>query len=132
LEKTLRKLRELTPGKLWVVFGCGGDRDRGKRPLMGAVAEKEADVLIVTSDNPRTEEPQSILNDILQGLTQSKHQAVIDREAAILKAIQDAQAGDSILIAGKGHEDYQIIGKQKFPFDDRKVAAACLQKRRTK
>jgi UDP-N-acetylmuramoyl-L-alanyl-D-glutamate--2,6-diaminopimelate ligase len=132
LEKTLRKLRELTQGKLWVVFGCGGDRDRGKRPLMGAVAEKEADVLIVTSDNPRTEDPQGILNDILQGLTQSKHQAIIDREAAILKAIQDAEPGDSILIAGKGHEDYQIIGRQKFPFDDRKVAAACLQKRRTK
>jgi UDP-N-acetylmuramoyl-L-alanyl-D-glutamate--2,6-diaminopimelate ligase len=72
------------------------------------------------------------LNDILQGLTQSKHQAIIDREAAILKAIQDAEPGDSILIAGKGHEDYQIIGRQKFPFDDRKVAAACLQKRRTK
>jgi UDP-N-acetylmuramoyl-L-alanyl-D-glutamate--2,6-diaminopimelate ligase len=132
LEKTLQKLRELTPGRLWVVFGCGGDRDRGKRPLMGAVAEKEADVLMVTSDNPRTEDPQTILKDILQGLSQSKHQAIVDRESAILRAIQEAQPGDTILIAGKGHEDYQIIGKEKFPFDDKKVAAACLMKRETK
>jgi UDP-N-acetylmuramoyl-L-alanyl-D-glutamate--2,6-diaminopimelate ligase len=132
LEKTLHKLRELTKGRLWVVFGCGGDRDRGKRPLMGAVAEKEADVLLVTSDNPRTEDPETILKDILQGLTQSKHQAIVDRESAILQAVQGAQPGDSILIAGKGHEDYQIIGKEKFPFDDRKVAAACLKQRQAK
>ncbi len=132
LEKTLRKLRELTTGRLFVVFGCGGDRARGKRPLMGAVAEKEADIVVVTSDNPRTEEPQSILDEILKGMTPSKHQAMVDRESAILWAIQEAQAGDSILIAGKGHEDYQIIGKEKFPFDDRKVAARCLLKRRTK
>jgi UDP-N-acetylmuramoyl-L-alanyl-D-glutamate--2,6-diaminopimelate ligase len=132
LDKTLHKLRELTPGKLWAVFGCGGDRDRGKRPLMGGVAEKEADVVIVTSDNPRTEDPQSILNEILKGMTQSKHQAIVDRETAILTAIQQAKPGDSILIAGKGHEDYQIVGKEKFPFDDRQVAARSLLQRRTK
>lgn len=132
LDKTLLKLRELTQGKLWVVFGCGGDRDRGKRPLMGAVAEKQADVVVVTSDNPRTEDPEAIISEVLRGMTQSKHQVIVDREAAILLAIKAAQPGDSILIAGKGHEDYQIIGKEKFPFDDRQVAALCLQKRKTK
>jgi len=132
LDKTLHKLRELTKGKLWVVFGCGGDRDRGKRPLMGAVAEKEADVIVVTSDNPRTEDPETIVNEVLRGMTQAKHQVILDREAAILWAIEGAQPDDSILIAGKGHEDYQIIGKEKFPFDDRKVAALCLQKRKAK
>jgi UDP-N-acetylmuramoyl-L-alanyl-D-glutamate--2,6-diaminopimelate ligase len=78
------------------------------------------------------EDPETILKDILQGLTQSKHQAIVDRESAILSAVQRAQPGDTILIAGKGHEDYQIIGKEKFPFDDRKVAAACLKQRQAK
>ncbi|WP_176736931.1 UDP-N-acetylmuramoyl-L-alanyl-D-glutamate--2,6-diaminopimelate ligase [Oligoflexus tunisiensis] len=132
LEKTLQKLRQLTRGKLWAVFGCGGDRDRGKRPLMGAVAEKEADRVLVTSDNPRSEDPHAIVNEILSGMTQSKYQAIVDREAAILHAIQQAQPGDSILIAGKGHEDYQIIGKEKLPFDDRQVARRCLIKRGAK
>ncbi|HYX37425.1 MAG TPA: UDP-N-acetylmuramoyl-L-alanyl-D-glutamate--2,6-diaminopimelate ligase [Oligoflexus sp.] len=132
LDKTVHKLRELTKGQLWVVFGCGGDRDRGKRPLMGAVAEKEADVILVTSDNPRSEDPQAIIQDILGGMSQGKHKAIVDREAAILYAIQQAKSGDSILIAGKGHEDYQIIGKEKFPFDDRQVASRCLRTRPTK
>jgi len=129
LEKTLHKLRELTKGRLWVVFGCGGDRDRGKRVLMGAVAEQEADAIIVTSDNPRSEDPEAILDEIVKGITKSNYQKILDREAAILYAIQQASPGDSILIAGKGHEDYQIIGKQKLAFDDRLVAARLLRSR---
>lgn len=130
LEKTLKKLREMTSGKLWVVFGCGGDRDRGKRPVMGRIAEELADCPVVTSDNPRTEDPASILLEVVEGM-QNKARVItlLDRRDAIQHAIFHAVAGDSILIAGKGHEDYQIIGKQKFPFDDRIVAAEILHNR---
>ncbi|MBC7658376.1 MAG: UDP-N-acetylmuramoyl-L-alanyl-D-glutamate--2,6-diaminopimelate ligase [Chitinophagaceae bacterium] len=130
LEKTLQKLKEMTTGRLWVVFGCGGDRDSGKRPLMGAIADKIADYLVITSDNPRTEMPGEIVKQILSGIVRKKNIEVIeDRLEAITYACHHAQASDSVLIAGKGHEDYQILGKTKFPFDDRLVAAESLRSR---
>lgn len=137
LKNALAALRPLTAGKLIVVFGCGGDRDRGKRPLMGAAASAGADVLVVTSDNPRTEEPQGIIDEILPGIDQelaegdvpeSGYLVEADREQAIGLALRLAAPGDTVLIAGKGHEDYQIIGTEKRDFDDRLVAAAWLEK----
>ena len=121
LEQALTALRE-HGGRLWCVFGCGGDRDAGKRPLMGAVAERLADRVIVTDDNPRTEQPDRIVADILAGMRQPATATVVrDRRAAILHALAGAEAGDIVLIAGKGHEDYQIIGVERFPFSDRAV-----------
>ena len=127
LEKTLTKLKEMTVGKLWVVFGCGGDRDRGKRPLMGRIAEAIADVVVVTSDNPRTESPSHIIGQIVEGMNQKTVSIYEDRREAIAFACLMAEPGDSILIAGKGHEDYQIIGTTKYSFDDRLVAAQILR-----
>lgn len=119
LEKALQTLRAMTQGRLLVVFGAGGDRDTGKRPLMGRVAEQLADVVFVTSDNPRNEDPQKIIDDILQGMEEEqKRQVIVDRKQAIFAAVQEAQLGDVILIAGKGHETYQIIKGQKFDFDE--------------
>lgn len=123
LEQVLRALREHGGGRLWCVFGCGGDRDAGKRPLMGAIAERLADRVIVTDDNPRTENPERIVGDILAGMGQPRAVTVIrDRRAAILHTLAEALAGDVVLIAGKGHEDYQIIGTERRPFSDRAVA----------
>ncbi len=117
---TIQKLR--IEGKIYTVFGCGGNRDKTKRPLMGAIAEKLSDAVIVTSDNPRTEDPAVILQDILQGITDSTNvQAIIDRKKAINNAMSLIKANDILLIAGKGHEDYQIIGKEKIHFDDKEV-----------
>ncbi|MGE0174845.1 MAG: UDP-N-acetylmuramoyl-L-alanyl-D-glutamate--2,6-diaminopimelate ligase [Oligoflexales bacterium] len=131
LEQSLKVLRPITPGTLWVVFGCGGDRDAGKRPLMGKVAIANADRVVVTSDNPRTEDPNKIIQDIVSSLDATDgYSVVVDREKAIGEALARAQAGDCVLIAGKGHEDYQIIGKDKKPFDDRKVAADSLRKKK--
>ena len=121
LKVVLEALRPITRGKLVVVFGCGGDRDRGKRPLMGAVASRLADVVVVTSDNPRSEEPMEIIRDILEGV-EGEVEVEPDRREAIRLALKNCEPGDVVLIAGKGHEDYQIIGDQVFPFDDRKVA----------
>lgn len=127
LDNALRALRPHCQGRLIVVFGCGGDRDVGKRPLMAKVAEDLSDVVIITSDNPRSEDPQTIVNDVLAGLVQPANAIVeLDRKAAITHAIGMAQSSDCVLIAGKGHEDYQIIGNQVLPFDDRLVAAQCL------
>lgn len=121
LEQVLLGIRShLTSGQLWVVFGCGGDRDKGKRPLMGEVAERLADQVVLTSDNPRSENPQSILQDIQQGLSQPAHQ-IESRQAAIEWALNQAQAGDLILVAGKGHEQTQEINGVKYPFSDQKV-----------
>ncbi len=129
LDKTLAKLRELCKGQLWVVFGCGGDRDRGKRPLMGKLAEERADRVVLTSDNPRSENPAAILEEIAAGLKEPLRAfTIVDRRQAIAFAINEALPGDAILIAGKGHEDYQLIGKESFPFDDKKVAAEFLKK----
>ena len=121
-------------GRLICVFGCGGDRDRTKRPKMGAVAERLADVVIVTSDNPRTENPAAIIEEICAGFSPgwkdgAKISVEADRRAAIRMAVEMAEAGDVVLIAGKGHENYQIIGTTKHHFDDVEEAAAALAER---
>lgn len=117
-------LRPLTRGRLITVMGCGGDRDQAKRPLMGQAAAQVSDVVIVTSDNPRTEDPQAIIDHILPGVAGVTHEAIVDRRAAIARALEIATSEDVVLIAGKGHEDYQIIGVTKHPFDDREVVRA--------
>jgi UDP-N-acetylmuramoyl-L-alanyl-D-glutamate--2,6-diaminopimelate ligase len=126
LQAVLASCRELTRGKVIVVFGCGGDRDRGKRPQMGAVAAKYADVAWITSDNPRSEEPAAICAEIMDGYraSSSDDQACrleVNRKTAIVGALSEAGSGDVVVIAGKGHEDYQIIGNQRLDFDDRAV-----------
>lgn len=123
IEKAVTSVKQLSHGKTFVVFGCGGDRDATKRPLMGKAA-LEADYVVVTSDNPRTEDPDKIIEDIVVGMQGSEERFTVepDRRSAIRKALTLAQAGDAILIAGKGHEDYQIIGTVKHDFDDRAVA----------
>ncbi len=119
LEQALRALREHTRGKLWCVFGCGGNRDSGKRPIMGQVAERFSDQIVITSDNPRDEDPQAIVNQIKEGLLCAWAAEIeLDRSAAIAHAIDCAQAGDVVLVAGKGHEAYQIVGPEKIPFND--------------
>jgi UDP-N-acetylmuramoyl-L-alanyl-D-glutamate--2,6-diaminopimelate ligase len=131
LEKVLLTLREVSDaagGRLICVFGCGGDRDRGKRPMMGRVAERFADHCIVTSDNPRSEDPQTIIAEVLAGMEASNHEIVADRAAAIVWAISSASHLDTVLIAGKGHEDYQEIGGVKHPFSDVKIAEFALEK----
>jgi UDP-N-acetylmuramyl-tripeptide synthetase len=128
LEKVLAALREQTAGRLICVFGCGGNRDKGKRPLMGAAASRLADVVIVTSDNPRHEDPAAIINDVVEGMRGEYH-VETDRTTAIDRAIGEAGTGDIVLIAGKGHEDYQDIGGVKLPFDDREVARRVLEAR---
>jgi UDP-N-acetylmuramoyl-L-alanyl-D-glutamate--2,6-diaminopimelate ligase len=138
LQNVLSALRPLCKGKLRVLFGCGGDRDATKRPRMARVAQEWADVLYITSDNPRTEDPQSIIDQIRAGLTTHKPGGKararqiyeqLDRRTAIEQVIGDAQAGDVVLLAGKGHENYQIIGTQKRHFDDAEEAARVLQSR---
>jgi UDP-N-acetylmuramoyl-L-alanyl-D-glutamate--2,6-diaminopimelate ligase len=121
LERALVALRPLTHGRLIVVFGCGGDRDRGKRPLMGRIAADNADLAIVTSDNPRTENPDTIIDEIEQGMAGVTHLRITDRLAAIRTALGKAQAADTILLAGKGHETYQVIGTEKIDFDERSI-----------
>ncbi len=129
LANVLRALRPLTAGRLRVVVGCGGDRDRTKRPRMASVAEAHADDLYLTSDNPRTEDPGQILADMRAGLRGSPHFVSVDRRATIQAAIADAGQADVVLIAGKGHETYQILGTEKQPFDDREEARAALTAR---
>ena len=129
LEKVLHALREVTApggGKLICVFGCGGDRDRGKRPMMGTVAGNLADISIVTSDNPRSENPQDIIAAIVPAIS-GRYEVIEDRAQAIAQAIRLAQAADTVLIAGKGHEDYQEINGVKYPFSDIEVAQRSLQ-----
>jgi UDP-N-acetylmuramoyl-L-alanyl-D-glutamate--2,6-diaminopimelate ligase len=121
LARALAALRPLTPGRLIVLFGCGGDRDRGKRPLMGRVAAEAADLAVVTSDNPRTEDPDRILDEIEAGMNGRPHLRLVDRREAIARAIAEARAGDTLLLAGKGHEDYQVLGTRKVPFDEREI-----------
>ena len=124
LERALAALRPLTPGRLIVVFGCGGDRDRGKRPVMGRIAATLADLAVVTSDNPRTEDPDAIIADVVQGMGQVPHERYADRREAIAHALQRAVPGDTVLLAGKGHETYQVIGTEKVPFDEREIVRA--------
>lgn len=120
LNNVLKAIRALQPKKVVTVFGCGGDRDKTKRPLMGYEAARLSDEVIATSDNPRTEDPNQILNDILPGIkrTNTRHRIEIDRKRAIEMALQETKKGEVVLIAGKGHEDYQIIGNDKHPFSD--------------
>lgn len=127
LEKVLNTLREQVPvtNKLICVFGCGGDRDAGKRPLMGGIAHRLADNVVVTSDNPRSEDPQKIIQQIMAGMT-GVYAIEPDREAAITMAVRAAHQGDIVLVAGKGHEDYQEISGIKYPFSDALVAKAAL------
>ncbi|WHI48289.1 UDP-N-acetylmuramoyl-L-alanyl-D-glutamate--2,6-diaminopimelate ligase [Microbulbifer sp. VAAF005] len=128
LRAALAAARPYCRGNLWCVFGCGGDRDTGKRAAMGRIASEMADRAIVTSDNPRSEEPQKIIDDILEGAA-SNIEVEIDRATAISQAVSAAQPGDIVLIAGKGHENYQIIGSEKIHFCDREQAAAALKAR---
>src|ERR1700682_5000520 len=121
LERTLRTARAFTRGNLIVVFGCGGDRDKGKRPIMGEIAERGADCAIVTSDNPRTEDPDSIIDDIEAGMRGSSHERITDRLAAIQRALDLAEDGDIVVLAGKGHETYQIRGTTSYPFDEKEI-----------
>jgi UDP-N-acetylmuramoyl-L-alanyl-D-glutamate--2,6-diaminopimelate ligase len=130
LENVLAALRPLTRGRLICVFGCGGDRDRTKRPRMGAVAERLSDHVVITNDNPRTEDPQRIIDEILQGLSPAGRDAVRiipDRRAAIEAAVEMAEQDDTILIAGKGHENYQIVGHERRHFDDVQCAGDALR-----
>lgn len=130
LENLLKAARPFIQGKLICVFGCGGDRDRTKRPKMGVIASQLADKVIITSDNPRTEDPTIILQDILAGIPpQVSVKVISDRATAIRTAILQAQPGDGVLIAGKGHEDYQILGTEKIHFDDREQAQVVLSER---
>ncbi len=124
LERALAAVRPFTRRKLIVVFGCGGDRDRGKRPLMGAIAERCADYAILTSDNPRTEDPDEILDDIERGMRRDTHERLEDRRLAIARALELARPSDDvILLAGKGHETYQVRGATRLPFDERSIVA---------
>jgi UDP-N-acetylmuramoyl-L-alanyl-D-glutamate--2,6-diaminopimelate ligase len=146
LKNLLETARPLATGRLLTVFGCGGDRDRTKRPLMGAVAARLSDLVIVTSDNPRSEDPEQIIEEIKRGIVMPADRAprgqsgprttpflaIVDRKAAIETAIRDARPGDLVLVAGKGHERYQVIGDKVSPFDDVEVARAALGKRRSR
>ncbi len=129
LRRALAALRPLTRGRLWVVFGAGGDRDQGKRPEMGRIAAEAADVAVVTSDNPRTEDPEAIIDDIERGMGRAPRQRVPDRREAIRHALFHAAQDDVILLAGKGHETYQIVGKETRPFDERQVVREVLSER---
>ena len=129
-------MHQLTRGRLITVFGCGGDRDRAKRPLMGAVAARLSDLVVLTSDNPRSEDPERIIDQIRNGVlstageTGCRHLAIADRRAAIERAVAEAEPGDAVVIAGKGHEREQIIGDARLPFEDRAVAREALAGRR--
>ena len=131
LEKVLGFLGSMKKGKLITVFGCGGDRDREKRPLMGKAAQDFSDYVILTNDNPRSEDPENIIRDIERGISKKSefYEVILDRRKAIEKALKKASCGDIVLIAGKGHEKEQIIGDETMPFDDRKVAEEILRLR---
>ncbi|XVN43665.1 MAG: UDP-N-acetylmuramoyl-L-alanyl-D-glutamate--2,6-diaminopimelate ligase [Candidatus Rickettsia vulgarisii] len=131
LEKTLSELKKIKPvnGSLKVIFGCGGDRDSSKRPKMGEIASKIADQIIIADDNPRTELPSSIRQQIVQGITNPNYMEIADRETAITQTINNLQKDDILLIAGKGHEDYQIIGTKRLPFSDFDIARKAMKSR---
>lgn len=133
LETTLRAIKQHNQQRIWTVFGCGGDRDKTKRPLMGRIAETYSDCVLVTNDNPRSEDPASIAADIVRGMKNPRACLTIaDRAQAIDMAIQQAKAGDLVLIAGKGHENYQIFAQQTLPFSDEQQARIALQRRLVK
>jgi UDP-N-acetylmuramoyl-L-alanyl-D-glutamate--2,6-diaminopimelate ligase len=126
LERAVAALRAVTQGRLVVLFGAGGDRDRSKRPLMGRVAASGADLAVVTSDNPRTEDPDAIIDEIETGMSGESHLRITDRRAAIHRALALLGPGDVLLLAGKGHETYQVIGTERLPFDEREIVQAAL------
>jgi UDP-N-acetylmuramoyl-L-alanyl-D-glutamate--2,6-diaminopimelate ligase len=129
LENVLRAAREMTAGRLMAVFGAGGDRDRDKRPKMGRAGAENADLVIITSDNPRSEDPDAIVAEVAAGAEGSAVELEVDRRAAIAIALAEARPGDTVLIAGKGHEQGQEFeGGRKVPFDDREVAREELRK----
>jgi UDP-N-acetylmuramoyl-L-alanyl-D-glutamate--2,6-diaminopimelate ligase len=129
LDKALAVLREHCSGRLWCVFGCGGDRDAGKRPDMGRIATAHADRVIVTDDNPRSEDPAAIVRGILAGVAGAAPRVIHDRGAAIATAIAEAAPGDAVLVAGKGHEDYQLVGRERRAFSDARAVRAALARR---
>jgi UDP-N-acetylmuramoyl-L-alanyl-D-glutamate--2,6-diaminopimelate ligase len=131
LVNVLRTARDVTRGRIITVFGCGGDRDRSKRAPMGEAAASLSDVVILTSDNPRTEDPLRIFADVEEGMreTSKPYEKIADRREAIHRAVMEARTGDLVVIAGKGHEDYQIIGRETFHFDDKEVAREALAAR---
>lgn len=130
LENILKSINELKKGRVITVFGCGGDRDATKRPIMGEITQRLSDIAILTSDNPRTENPHLIIEDVKKGMNGDHYLVEEDREQAIVKAIEIAQKNDIILIAGKGHETYQILGRKKIHFDDREIARREIVKRK--
>ncbi len=129
MTRVLATLRPLTPGRLILIFGCGGDRDRSKRPEMARIAVEGADLVAITPDNPRTEDPERIMDDMESGMGGAQHLRFSDRELAIHRVLADAVPGDTVLLAGKGHETYQLIGKTKYPFDERSIVRAALEGR---
>ncbi len=139
LKNLLETARALSKGRMLTVFGCGGDRDRTKRPLMGAVAGRLSDVVIITSDNPRSEDPARIIEDVQRGVPGARAQgkkpdvlAIVERGEAIARAIELARPGDLVIVAGKGHEKTQVIGDRELPFDDVDVSRAALTRRRAR
>jgi UDP-N-acetylmuramoyl-L-alanyl-D-glutamate--2,6-diaminopimelate ligase len=129
LDNVLKTAREFTTNNLISVFGCGGDRDKTKRPIMGGIGSSISDIAVITSDNPRTEEPSSIIDDILEGVSNKEKVIVeVDRKEAIKKAIEMAKSGDTVVIAGKGHEDYQIFKDKTIHFDDREIAREFIKR----
>ena len=129
LEKAINAVRGFTKGRVITLFGCGGDRDKTKRPKMGKIAAELSDIVVVTSDNPRTEDPEEIIKDILQGIDAENKEiiTITDRSGAIIKALSIAEKDDAILLAGKGHETYQVIGKERVHYDEREVVAKALE-----
>ena len=128
LKNILPSIKKFTKGRLITLFGCGGNRDAGKRPIMGEVAAEYSDFLIVTSDNPRLEDPIAIINDILPGVKkhQTEYVVVPNRKEAIFYAVQHAQPDDVVVLAGKGHENYQVLGNEKVHFDEREIVREAL------
>jgi UDP-N-acetylmuramoyl-L-alanyl-D-glutamate--2,6-diaminopimelate ligase len=129
LERVLSSLKAMIAGRVIVVFGAGGDRDAGKRPLMGGVAGRLADVVVVTSDNPRTEDPDAIIDQIVAGLDRDDAVRITDRRAAIERALEMAEADDVVLLAGKGHETYQVLGTETIAFDERRIVAEWISRK---
>ena len=134
MENILSALKETVRGRPVCLFGCGGDRDRTKRPLMGAAAANWSDYVYVTSDNPRTEDPEAIIAEILPGIEGRgvPYEVIVNRREAIFRAVETALPGDTIVLCGKGHEDYQIIGHEKFHFDEREIVAEAVAARKAR
>ena len=132
LDQLLRSVKALRPARLITVFGCGGNRDKTKRPLMAKASETHSDWTIITSDNPRKEEPEAIIEDIVKGMSGENYEVMVNREDAIRHAVEMAEKGDIIVVAGKGHEDYQILGEKRIHFDDREMAEKYMKTREQK